>query len=92
MSRSWWLPGTGRIEHDFSPHHFVPEMIAGTRGMDTVFSKEDLWFFLERISRIGSEKIDEFDMLFVSSSAEDIPLSERAASEIAPEPSWEQRS
>lgn len=54
--------------------------------MDAVFGEEDLRFFLERISRISGEEVDEFDVFLVSSSAEDISLMECAASEIAPEP------
>lgn len=47
MSRSWWLPGTGRIEHDFSPHHLVPEMITGTRGVDAILGEENPRFLSE---------------------------------------------
>ncbi len=67
-------------------------MIAGARGMDAVFGEEDFWFLLEGISGIGCEEVDEFDVLRVSSFAEDISLSERSAPEIALEPSGKQRS
>lgn len=67
-------------------------MIAGARWMDAIFSKKDLWFFLERIGGIDSEKVDEFYMFRMSSPPEDVSLSEGAASEIAPEPSRKERS
>lgn len=60
--------------------------------MDAVFGEEDFWFLLEGISGIGCEEVDEFDVLRVSSFAEDISLSERSAPEIALEPSGKQRS
>lgn len=65
-------------------------MIASARGVDAVFGEEDPRFLLEGISGIGCEEVDEFDVLRVSSFAEDISLSERSVSEIALEPSGKQ--
>ncbi len=90
MSGSWWFPRTGRVEHDFSSHHLVPEMVAGTGWMDAILGKEDPGFLSERVCRISREQIDEFDVMGMSGLAENISLSEGAAAEITAEPAGKQ--